>query len=286
MQISHSPKSFSTTLLPRLSSCVCMISLGALLLGTISCTTASFPGGPGNAPEQLKRRDRMVKVMGGVLRMGHTHGNPDEYPVHEVKLNTFLMDRVEVNNSDYNQCVQASVCRTSLFAKDPDLGLGNAPVVGVTWDDANTYCQFVGKRLPTEAEWEMAARTPTMGPFPWHGSFDAKRLNIRGDEDGYAKTAPVGSFPDGVSGLGVYDMAGNAAEWVFDWYEAAYYTHVGNKRVENPKGPDASTGRRGVRGGSWADSDFSARTTARTALDPNMARDTVGFRCAADVTEP
>jgi formylglycine-generating enzyme required for sulfatase activity len=133
--------------------------------------------------------------------------------------------------------------------------------------------------LPTEAEWERAAHHPKYQLYPWAGAFKPQNANLRGDADGYARPAPVGSFPQGASGLGILDMAGNAAEWCSDWYESTWYQKSPEK---NPKGPSEQTGSKVVRGGAHTDNDYLGRTTARASIDPNVANDAVGFRCAAD----
>lgn len=255
-----------------------VVIAGGLSLG--ACTSFSFPGkeGQGAAPSALKDRERMVKVPGGRFLMGNAQGEPDEHPPHDVELASFLIDRVEVTNADYGACVDAGVCRASKLVTDAALLGPRHPVVGVTWFDAVKYCGWVGKRLPTEAEWEYAARAPELMPYPWKGRYQPTLANLRGDVDGYPKTAPVGSFPDGASGLGVLDMAGNVAEWTADWYDGLYYQSSPEKA---PKGPSTSTGYRSVRGGSWADTDYEARSTKRDSLDPNFGKDSVGFRCAA-----
>ncbi len=251
-----------------------------LLLSQAACTSFSFPGreGQGAAPSELRDRERMVQVPGGRFLMGNAQAKPDEYPPHDVEIAPFRLDRNEVTNAAYRSCVDAGVCQASTYADDKDLGGPRHPVVGVNWLNAVKYCQWVGKRLPTEAEWELAARTPELSIFPWQGRFQPTLANLRGDVDGYAKTAPVGSFPEGASGLGLLDMAGNAAEWTADWYDTLYY-QTSPERA--PKGPSVSTGSRVVRGGSWADTDYEARTTRRDSLDPNFGKDSVGFRCAA-----
>jgi formylglycine-generating enzyme required for sulfatase activity len=258
--------------------------MNALLLGSpllvlaLGCTSFSFPGkgGQGAAPAELKDTERMVKLAGGKFLMGWPQGEPDEYPVHEVELSAFAMDRTELTNAHYRACVDAKVCRASSTADDPELGRPSHPVVGVPWQDAQRYCAWVGKRLPTEAEWEYAARSPAFLAFPWQGRFSPTFANSRGELDGYAKTAPVGSYPAGASGKGLLDMAGNVAEWTSDWYEASYY-QVSD--TQNPTGPALATGNKSVRGGSWADTDFGLRATARDSLAHDFGKDSVGFRC-------
>ena len=254
-------------------------ALGVLLVA--SCTSFTFrPTGKGSAPGALQDRSGMVGIPAGVLEMGAQNAEPDEYPPHKVELRSFVIDKTEVTVHDYEACVVARVCRSAALNEEARAVLTpQHPISGVSWYDAVKYCEWVGKRLPTEAEWEQAARAPRAGKYPWDGPFDASRVNVRGDGDGYPRTAPVGSFPTGASGYGALDLAGNVAEWTADWYEATWYQ---KSPGVNPKGPEASTGSRAVRGGSWADTDYMARATVRLGIDPNLSNDSIGFRCAAD----
>ena len=192
-----------------------------------------------------------------------------------------MIDRTEVTQKHYAACADAHVCAQHAVAEQ-ESSAGEPllhPVVDVSWFDAKKYCEWVGKRLPSEAEWEAAARAPSFGPYPWAGRFDPARVNGMGAEDGYAKTAPVGSFPVGATASGILDMAGNAAEWTADFYESTTYQKSPEK---NPTGPEVSTGSKVVRGGSWADVDYRLRSTARLGVEPNVSSDGIGFRCAKD----
>ena len=252
--------------------CVCSALTG--------CTSFAFKQRHrGSAPDALQSTVPMVAVGPLDFTMGWQTGEPDEFPPHRVSLSKFLVDRTEVVQKDYAACVDAHVCAARAFA-EPEAPVDETPVhpvVGVSWFDAKKYCEWVGKRLPTEAEWEAAARTPSFGPYPWAGRFDAARVNGMGGEDGFAKTAPVGSFPAGATASGILDMAGNAAEWTADFYDSTTYQ---KSPAKNPTGPEVSTGSKVVRGGSWADADYRLRSTSRLGVEPNVSSDGIGFRCA------
>jgi formylglycine-generating enzyme required for sulfatase activity len=253
-----------------------------LVVVTVGCTSFAFKqGGRGTAPSELQRREDMAAIAPGSFEMGtKIEPEPDEFPPHKVTLSPFLIDKTEVTLGNYERCVDARVCKKVLPVGD-DVWETTAlhPVVGATWYDAKRYCEWVGKRLPTEAEWEYAARRPHWGAYPWEGPLKAGMVNGRGDNDGFARTAPVGSFAKGASKSGLVDMAGNAAEWVSDWYESTWY----QKSTErDPTGPEAPTGAKGVRGGSWSDPEHLLRSTARLGVDPNVSNNAIGFRCAAN----
>ena len=256
-------------------------SVSALVLLTlVGCTSFAFKStGRGSAPGHLQDRKGMVVVEGGSFMMGWQNANPDEFPPHNVEVGAFLLDKTEVTIAEYRACVDARVCRPPGLVGEKWETTDKHPIFGITWYDAQKYCEWVSKRLPTEAEWEYAARKPRNQPFPWEGRFDGSKVNSRGDADGSSRTAPVGSYPGGASGLGLLDMAGNVSEWTADWYDGSYYQTAPPR---NPKGPEASTGTKAVRGGSWSDPDFLQRSTARQAFDPNISNSSVGFRCAAD----
>jgi formylglycine-generating enzyme required for sulfatase activity len=247
-----------------------------------SCTRFAFKGnGKGTAPEAQKDPARMVRLDGGNFQMGAPSGEPDEFPVHPVTLGSFFIDKTEVTRADYAACVNEGVCAAARLTEgqkddDEDPQAGSHPVVGVNWFDASKYCAWVEKRLPTEAEWEFAARFPKWG-FYVMASTEQVSMNVRGSADGFAKTAPVGSFAAGTTSTGLADMSGNASEWTADWYDAIYYQ---SSPTDRPTGPDTSTGTRVVRGGAWSDNAYSCRLTTRRAIDPNVSNDAVGFRCA------
>lgn len=260
-----------------------VVVAAALLTSSLlasSCTSFAFKqSGKGTAPSELQDSSTMVPITGGSFEMGWKTGEPDEFPAHRVTLSSYAIDRLEVTVGDYQRCVDARVC-TALVAPVPapeEPTPKDHAVVGVSWYAAKKYCEWVGKRLPTEAEWEYAARKPHFLIYPWKTSFEVSRANARGGEDGYEGTSPAGAFPTGATASGILDMAGNAAEWTADWYEATWYQKSPEK---DPKGPEAPTGQKVVRGGAWSDPSYVLRATSRLGLDPNFSNNAVGFRCA------
>jgi formylglycine-generating enzyme required for sulfatase activity len=216
----------------------------------------------------------------------------DEQPAHLVGLDGFWIDRTEVTNGQYRQCVGEGACvppvESGSYTRDSYYGnsvYDDYPVIWVRWDQAADYCAWAGRRLPTEAEWEYAARGPEGLLFPWGNFFDGTLLNYCdvdcdgvNDEtvdDGYPDTAPVGVFPGGVSWCGALDMAGNVREWVADWYG-----RYPREQQENPTGP-ASGESRIPRGGSWYDVPDDVRSANRGGNRTDYSRFKVGFRCAS-----
>jgi formylglycine-generating enzyme required for sulfatase activity len=209
----------------------------------------------------------------------------DEQPRHTVTLDGFWIDETEVTNAQYQRCVGAGVCEKSRCWEDEELNAPGWPVVCVTWNDAQAYCEWAGGRLPTEAEWEYAARGPEENIYPWGNEFYDYKLNYcdqncwadeRKDasvDDGYAFTSPVGNYPEGVSWCGTLDMAGNAWEWVYDWYGP----YPAETQV-NPTGPE--TGEQKVlRSGSWDYGPDIVRAANRTQNTPDVHFSDDGFRC-------
>jgi len=198
----------------------------------------------------------------------------DEMPAHTVVLAAFWIDQTEVTNSQYQKCVTSGVCRASAYQNDKTYGEMDSPVVGVDWADAQVYCAWVGGRLPTEAQWEYAARGPEGWIYPWGNDWRAEDVNCYTNcNDEYDAVAPAGSFPQAASWVGALDMAGNVWEWVADW--AGDYSSA---RQENPLGPSEGDARI-VRGGGWNTLQRSVRTTNRHWLVPTSRVNYVGFRC-------
>lgn len=227
----------------------------------------------------------MVTIPAGEFLMGNPEGKgrADEWPQRSVYLDAFAIDQVEVTNERYLAFVATTGHRnppnpygtgTLQSAK----GIEQLPVVQTTWYDAKAYCSWAKKRLPTEAEWEKAARGTDGRLFPWGNEpATVKRANFDREWEEEKTLYPVGSLPDGDSPYGVKDMAGNAREWVSDWYDADYYKHAPDR---NPQGPDKKGVVRSIRGGSWhspmADITASGRGRGGFALQTHGT----GFRCA------
>ncbi|MBA3532177.1 MAG: SUMF1/EgtB/PvdO family nonheme iron enzyme [Ardenticatenales bacterium] len=263
----------------------------------------------------------MKQVAAGEFVMGAATGeeraSEDEQPQHVIYLDTFWIDQTEVTNAMFARFVAERGYRTDaeragrawvgeqtehvegaswLHPRGPDStikGLDDHPVVQVSWNDAVAYCEWAGRRLPTEAEWEKVARGTDGRKYPWGNDYprghqanfvDSNVPQDAGDEnraDGYRYTAPVGSYPAGESYYGVLDMVGNVNEWVADWYDEAYYA---SSPKENPPGPNTGPGRV-LRSSSWAGYGPYLGVAARSHASANSQAAVIGFRCAADPEE-
>jgi formylglycine-generating enzyme required for sulfatase activity len=223
----------------------------------------------------------MVYVPGGTFQMGSTDGQSYEQPVHPVTLDDFWIDRTEVTNGQYEQCVDARVCRapTTCDWGEPtyeDVSRANHPVVCVDWHGARAYCAWARARLPTEAEWEYAARGPDGYIYPWGNSApDCDKTNY---SSCVGETIAVGSYPDGTSWCGAHDMAGNVWEWVADWYG-----DYSSEAQTNPAGPETGDSRV-WRGGSKYGNAYSIRSVNREWIDPHNRFGSRGFRCVVAST--
>ena len=244
----------------------------------------------------------MAHIPAGMFSMGSEDGEADEAPFHEVYLDSFWMDTMEITNKMYRLCVQAGSCKSpretgsytqASYYNNPKFA--DYPVVYVDWSMADTYCQWAGAHLPTEAQWERSASGEDDRIFPWGDSWDVdrrKRLNFADGNnpattsditlnDGFRENAPVGSFPGGRSPYGIYDTAGNVWEWVADWYDPAYYANSPANNPQGPSGPTAEITMRALRGGSWVAANENVfHTSNRNGLDPSQSSESLGFRCA------
>jgi len=236
------------------------------------------------SPHVIKGKDgaALVSVPAGEFWMGSEDGGPEEKPRRRVYLDAFSIDKYEVTNVLYRRFMDATGHRAPTFWTDSSANEPNQPVVGVSWHDASAYCQRAGKRLPTEAEWEKAARGTDGRKYPWGDQWDSSRANSA--ESRLGKPAEVGSYASGMSPYGADDMAGNVWEWVVDWYDPNYYQTAPNR---NPKGPDSPLVTRPVwaqdrvtRGGSWVYSEYDLRVSVRSGWLPTNTNMSIGFRCA------
>ncbi len=284
--------------------------------------TVRSTSGSGNTRLSPKDHMGMILVPAGQFEMGGRVDDAfDTMPVHSVYLDAFWIDQTEVTNQMFARFVESTGYLTDaektgssndfrttglemIWEKVEGMawnhpggpssnlsGMEDHPVVHVSWNDANTYCSWAERRLPTEAEWEKAAtwndRTAEKYTYPWGNDFEAKRLNFcdknclyefatKQFDDGFAETSPVGSFPDGASAYGVLDMAGNVLEWVADWYAPDYYGH---SPTSNPLGPEWGQ-THVMRGGAWATDGYSVSSTRRWEWNPSFPHGALGFRCA------
>lgn len=268
-------------------------------------------------PKDLPEKDGMKLLPGGEFLMGAEDEMPHESPVHKVRLKPFWIDKTEVAVAEFKKFVEATNYKTDaekigwsgVFSIEEGdwikadganwqnpFGDGkkpqpNEPVTQVSWNDASAYAKWAGKRLPTEAEWEYAARgglsgkkyawgndlRPNGKPAAnwWQGSFPGKNTG----EDGFLKLAPVGSFA--ANGYGLFDMTGNVWEWTNDWFAGDYYAR---SPIENPQGSENGTDRV-LRGGSWLCSEnycSNYRPSARSFTPPDSGLNNLGFRCVKD----
>lgn len=230
----------------------------------------------------VRAGEEMVLIPGGEFLMGSA-GEGDHSPVHTVRIDSFYIDRLEVTNADYHAfCLETGRGLPEFWGMD-SFRSGPAypdhPVVGVSWFGAAAYAEWAGKRLPTEAEWEYAARGGLSGAaYPNGDELDPSDANYTKSERG--GPVAVGSYPP--NGFGLHDVAGNVVEWVADWYSPDYYAVSPGA---NPAGPDDGKFRV-IRGGGWHSGPGCNRVFFRNALPPNWLDMNVGFRCAMDLRRP
>ncbi len=224
----------------------------------------------------LSSPGKLVLIPGGEFLMG-SDLEGDHSPAHKVYLDSFSMDKYEVTNAQYLRFCEATGHRLPAFWSLDNFRCGadypNHPVVGVSWNDAVEYAKWAGKKLPTEAQWEYAARGGLVGMNYASGdTLDPSDGNYT--ESGNGGPVAVGSYP--ANGYGLHDMQGNVVEWVWDYYGADYYS---SSPSADPRGPDS--GRfRVIRGGGWHSGPYCNRVYFRNALPPNWVDFNVGFRCA------
>ena len=238
----------------------------------------------------------MVLIPAGAFTMGSNEGLPAERPKHVVTLNAYAIDRYEVSMRLYRKFLQEAQ-RDAPPTWDDEAAetVGDRPAVGVSWADASAYCTWAGKRLPTEAEWERGARGTDGRRYPWghmqpfvdianynRGVWVSEAVtlvSVAGGVEGMS--VRHGLKEGGRSPYGLHHMAGNAAEWVADWYDREYYAKSPDK---NPAGP-ANGEKKVIRGGSWSDLPVALRASARVSAEPDFQDRTIGFRCAMDAAQ-
>ncbi len=228
----------------------------------------------------------MIQVPEGPFTMGSQEGDPDEAPQHQVYLKTFYIDKKEVMQADYDRFLRMTKRAKPGFPVFEDdqtkILKPELPAIGVSWSDADAYCRWAGKRLPTEAEWEKAGRGEGKRRYAWGDEFVAGYANVDGREDGYQYLAPPGALAAGRSPYGVYDMTGNVAEWVADSYDENYYKKAPYRDPPGPEEADLKV----IRGGSWRETSHNARLSKRFTAKKWRTDSTIGIRCARDAEEP
>ncbi len=257
------------------------------------------PPTPTPEPFISETGSQMLYIPEGIFTMGSDESEErDVQPAHLVRLDAYFIDETEVTNGEYAQCVEDGICdppdSPNATYHSPYFGDANFddyPVIFVSWYDADTFCQWRGARLPSEAEWEKAAGFDTVEGvkyvYPWGDAFDGTRLNFCDQncprdfrdavvDDGHQDTAPVGSYSNGRSPLGLADMSGNVMEWVADWYSSRAYSESGDTNPLGPLEGDFKV----MRGGSWLSEAADVAVTSRDSFDPLVTRANLGFRCA------
>jgi formylglycine-generating enzyme required for sulfatase activity len=227
----------------------------------------------------------MVQIPEGPFVMGSKDGDPDETPEHQTYLSTYYIDTKEVTQGEYDRFIRATKRAKPfipVFEDDQSKILKpELPAIGMSWADADAYCRWAGKRLPTEAEWEKAGRGEGRRRYPWGDQFGAGNANVDSEEDGFKYLAPPASFEAGRSPYGVYDMTGNVAEWVADTYKEDYYQKA---PYRNPLGPEDGQ-HKVIRGGSWRETEHNARLSKRFQAKMWRTDSTIGIRCAKSAEE-
>jgi formylglycine-generating enzyme len=246
-----------------------------------SDTTADVVSVADSAPGEEPISDEMVTIPAGPFVRGTESGGFDERPTRTIHVDAFAIDRYEVTNHHYQQFVVATGHRKpglpSRYAKSGAKVRGiNQPIVYVSWEDAEAYCRWKGKRLPTEAEWEKAMRGTDGRLWPWGEKEQPNGANWARVQDGHEVSARVGTFQSDKSPYGVMDGAGNVMEWVADWYDEMYYK---SSPDQNPPSPEYGT-YRVLRGGSYTTTGGDVRITSRSKMMPDFRDESIGFRCA------
>jgi sulfatase modifying factor 1 len=276
-------------------------SLTLMAVGALTLAAGPLPPAKnGQAPsaETVKGKDGapMILIPAGPFTMGSNDGPPNERPEHVVELDGYYIDEYEVTLALYRKFLEsANHDSPPTWDDEAATTVGDRPAIGMKWTDADAYCKWAGKRLPTEAEWEKAARGTDKRRYPWgamqpfvdianynRGLWVSEAITLAAVTSGLeGMSVRHGLKEGGKSPYGLNHMAGNAAEWVADWYDRDYYQ---NSPRKNPTGP-AEGDKRVLRGGSWADLPLALRVTARVSAEPEFEDRTIGFRCAMSATQ-
>lgn len=262
----------------------CLFTKFLILLSTIA----------GFLPYAFAEPD-LCLIPAGTFTMGSDNDLPNEAPVHEIHLDAYYIGKTEVTNAEYypfwlesggTDSEHTPISYGETFGTWPEVAKTkpNYPVIGVSWDSAVAYATWRGMRLPTEAEWEKAARGTEAKRWPWGETFTQRIKDVIVHANVWIQSGsrlqPVGTHPTGASPYGADDMAGNVWEWVADWYSETYYRRSPDR---NPEGPAVGS-RRVVKGGSWLNPEMFARCSTRIGQYPAIGTSFIGFRLAKDAT--
>lgn len=216
----------------------------------------------------------LIELNPGDLFSTDRHALGPENPAHNVEIDSFYIDTHEVSHGNYMEFVKTNKVKKPLFWNNPNFNNEKQPVVGISWKEAQSYCTWKGGRLPTEAEWEKASRGKRSVDYPWGNEPpDSTKLNFNQE---IKKTTPIGSYEAGKSDYGVYDLAGNVSEWIYDWHLAEFYLFSPKR---NPTGPKKGQ-YKVIRGGNWRNNPEDVKMVYRNATIPSIRKKTLGFRCA------
>tara|TARA_Y100001960_G_C14697857_1_gene839961 strand:- start:491 stop:1390 length:900 start_codon:yes stop_codon:yes gene_type:complete len=278
-----------------------------LFLFFLSCFFCSFVSAKSQVKKSLSDDSFLVFIPSGTFEIGSIKGDRDEKPKRQIYVNSFWIDQHELTVSRFARFVIQTRHKTTAekngwswvwdstlkkgrgwWRKEKGISWKNPkgissdwkkipdqPVSQVSWFDANAYCKWAGRELPTEAQWEKAARGNDGRTFPWGNQLDSKKANLKGKKDGFSGVSPVGSFPKGASVFGVLDMSGNVWEWVADWYDSTHYKRI---KLTNPLGPKKGK-KKVIRGASWGSKLLWSRVSNRYSRNRDYRNNKIGFRC-------
>lgn len=250
----------------------CLVFSGLAILLAACARSNPIMGSDNRCPD-----DTMGFVPAGWFLMGEDDGRTSNQPQHRVYLEAYCMDKLEVTRQAFGEFLNEADYPASGWSPTDYIAAPELPATGVTWVDAQAYCQWAGLRLPTEAEWEKAARGTDGRRYAWGNDWDIHNANTA--ESGVGGPVPAGSFSLGASPYGILDMCGNAAEWVSDYFDPAYYSASPD---HNPTGAILVLDH-GLRGGSFASPSDQATTYFRDSSHSSQPNHRVGFRCATSV---